>query len=102
MYFNKRKINFKHSEVSITDSLQGKKAESSISAIHLHPAVTIADSSPNELTLRMPKGQLVKVISEEVISIESATWHPEFGAALPTSKLVTKNIQNHSTIKIQF
>lgn len=57
--------------------------------IHVHPRVQVErrDLLAGKVTLRLPQGPRVQVEIDGAASlaIESATWHPEFGVAVPTA-----------------
>jgi uncharacterized heparinase superfamily protein len=78
-------------DLCIQDHVSGS-FEQAQARLYLHPAMQIEeyDASYCKLTLRLQQGQLIRVemVGTDSVEIESATWHPEFGMAVPTVCIV--------------
>jgi len=67
----------------VRDELTGRFAAAE-AALHLHPSVRVLD--PHHLALPGGRG-LGLVASGAAPRLEAATWHPRFGASLPTTRV---------------
>ncbi len=70
--------------------------------LHLHPSVQVEAHETDKLILRLPQGQFVQIeiAGADPIVIESSTWHPAFGMAVPNLCISVKFISNALTTRI--
>lgn len=70
--------------------------------LHLHPSVQVEAHETDKLILRLPQGQFVQIeiAGADPIVIESSTWHPAFGMAVPNLCISVKFISNALTTRV--
>lgn len=57
---------------------------------HLHPALTVAVHDATTAAIGLPTGVTVRMTSEGApLRLEASTWHPEFGASIPSTCIVS-------------
>ncbi|WP_440997929.1 heparinase II/III family protein [Arhodomonas sp. SL1] len=76
------------SGLSVHDELTGPFDEA-CARFHLHPTATLIEVGQSEARLRTAAGREVVLAPEGgTLRVEPATYHPEFGAVIPTQCLV--------------
>lgn len=73
--------------VTVLDEVSGQ-ASSCQAHYHLHPEVSVDFISRNEVGLTLANGVQLKLVSDHSIKIQDTTWHPEFGRAIASKKLI--------------
>lgn len=92
---HERRWKARRGELRVEDQVTGRVGRAE-ARFHLHPEVTIADNSaatesPVTLTLRLPRGQHVKIVVEQGrVRIEASGWHPGFGREVPNRCVVVE------------
>jgi uncharacterized heparinase superfamily protein len=95
-----RRIVLTSGALEIEDQIHGR-FKSAVSRFYCHPRVTVSLLSPSTVNLLLADGQTVKlsIHDDAQLSVEAATWHPEFGVVrgnqcivvrLATEKLITR------------
>ena len=93
--FKKQGIDCLHSRVwklqdfglTITDKLDGSFA-SARGYLHLHPSICILDINENSLLITDQVSRIILKFEGAKLYTSETTWHPEFGLALPTHKIM--------------
>ncbi|WP_157736185.1 heparinase II/III family protein [Granulosicoccus antarcticus] len=81
-----RQWSFGPGSLTITDKLTGP-FDSAVAYFHLHPDIHV-DISPTGIELRMKSGQTVQLrTSGGIMQVEPSTWHPCFGASIPSNRI---------------
>lgn len=95
-----RRVALTANALEIEDQIQGRFT-SAVSRFYCHPDVTVAQTSPDTVVLTLVEGQTIQLRNHDdaQLSVEAATWHPEFGVVqknqcivikLATEKLITR------------
>lgn len=82
-----RSWSFHPNMVTVLDEVSGQ-ASSCQAHYHLHPEVSVDFISKNEVGLTLANGVQLKLVSDHSIKIQDTTWHPEFGRAIASKKLI--------------
>lgn len=84
---HRRKFTLTAEGLQIEDALPGGQIVEAI--YHLHPSVKVDGASPDSAQLLLPDGKRLRVLAKGgQLRLEAATWHPELGITVPSSRLV--------------
>jgi uncharacterized heparinase superfamily protein len=86
---HRRRFTFEPSALRIDDAIDGP-FRSAVGHLHLHPAVAIETIDPiaRAARLRLPGGHPLQLeVTGAALAARAATWHPRFGACVPTQVL---------------
>lgn len=87
---HRRRFTFEPAALRIEDAIEGP-FRSATGYLHLHPDVAVEafDAAARTARLRLAGGQTIDVaVSGARLAVQPGTWHPRFGATLPTRTLV--------------
>jgi uncharacterized heparinase superfamily protein len=89
--------------LGVEDTIDGK-FETAISRFHCHPAVKVAQTSPNVVQLSLHGGQTVRVVAPEgaKLSTQASTWHPKFGVVEPNVCIVIQLTSSKSVTTFEW
>ena len=84
-----RRITLAAELLEIEDVIEGRY-QSAVSRFYCHPDVSVTQVSTDSVSLRLVSGQevLLSIQGYARLSVEAATWHPEFGRVLPNQCIV--------------
>jgi uncharacterized heparinase superfamily protein len=89
---HRRRFTFEPAALRIEDAIEGP-FQSAVGYLHLHPDVTVEaiDPGARAARLRLAGGQTLDLaVSGARLAVEPGTWHPRFGASVPTRVLVLR------------
>lgn len=96
-----RHINLNATELQVVD--QVTPATVGIARYHLHPDVQIRQTAPKNGTLTLPDGCTLHWQAQGgTVQLEAASWHPRFGASLPTSCLTIALTDGAAGLSLSF
>lgn len=87
---HRRRWIFESCSMRIEDTIEGP-FRSAVAHLHLHPDVVVEKLSPVQrtATLRVAHGRKVELaVSGASLAKAASTWHPRFGASIPSQVLV--------------
>ncbi len=82
-----RKVEANKTSLVITDKLEGKFVKAT-AHWHLHPDVKVEQLSAFELMLTLCSGKQVSVKCDVPLQVLPSTWHPGFGEAISSHKII--------------
>ncbi len=82
-----RKVEANKKSLIITDKLEGKFGKAT-AHWHLHPDVKVQQLSSFELMLTLCSGKLVSIKCDVPVQVLPSTWHPGFGEAINSHKII--------------
>jgi uncharacterized heparinase superfamily protein len=88
---HKRRFSLGEESLVLEDWIEGSGHHRILLPLHLHPEVDIGSQEGNSITLVRPSGRTIARIlfsHEGYVEEEEATYHPQFGVAQPTQRLV--------------
>lgn len=97
---HRRQWDFTDDLFKVTDNLDGQYKKA-LAYYHIHPEIEVTVRGKQAL-LKLKCGKQVIVDASEEISIESTTWHPQFGISIPSKKLVIPFSSSQIDVTIRF
>ncbi|WP_243975806.1 heparinase II/III family protein [Vibrio natriegens] len=97
---HRRQWDFTDDLFKVTDNLDGQYKKA-LAFYHIHPEIEVTVRGKQAL-LKLKCGKQVIVDASEEISIESSTWHPQFGISIPNKKLVIPFSSSQIDVTIRF
>lgn len=73
-------------EIRVVDRLLGQYSNA-IGFLHLHPGVQVVSATGDVVELLIKGYKIFVEVHGGKISVESSSWHPEFGISIPSKKL---------------
>lgn len=86
---HRRKLVSSPVSLEVTDYVEGSFS-SAYASYHLHPDIKVVPLEDTSVKLLLPCGRQVMVVSNQGLSVEDATWHPQFGSSLPNKKILAE------------
>lgn len=88
---HRRRWDFTEGRLTLRDRVEGKFVEAQ-ARFHLHPEVRVAAVEGEGCRLPLADGHevVVRVMGAGALRVESTTWHPAFGVAVPNQCLVAE------------
>lgn len=82
-----RTLNVSERKLEVIDKVTGAFNQANIHW-HLEPKVKVVETFADGLCLKLDNGQRIRFTTDTPFSIRDATWHPEFGVSIASTKIL--------------
>ncbi len=82
---HRRKIIAANGSLEVIDSINGKFS-TAFAFFHIHPDISVEEKG-DSIFLVLPNQKIISVESQQDLSVEETTWHPNFGASVNNVKI---------------